>query len=75
MNSVGILRSGLAAVAVTLVLMVLKRDQVRAGFLERGGFEPTPWVDPKWEVIGRFLLLVTSLGTVGRRIGLNLRHS
>lgn len=67
---------GSLAVVVTLAVMVLQRDQVRAGFLERVAFEPTPWVDPQWGVIGLFLvLLVAALGTVGWMIGVNLRRS
>jgi len=59
-------RLGFLVLIATLVVMVLERDQVRAGFLERMAFEPSPWVAPQWGVIGIFLvLLVAALATIG----------
>jgi hypothetical protein len=61
-----LVRLGIATGVATLVVMVLQRDQVRAGFLEVVGFVPSPWVDPQWGVIALFLvLLVVALATVG----------
>jgi hypothetical protein len=60
-----LVRIGLVAVTATIVVMVLQRDQVRAGLLERAAFAPSPWVAPQWGVIALFgVLLAVALGTV-----------
>lgn len=51
--------------ALTIVGMLLVRDQVRAAALERIGFQPVAWISPQWGPFGLFaLLLVAALGTV-----------
>jgi hypothetical protein len=60
-----LLRGTAITLVLTLMMMVLIRDQVRRAALEVAGFEPAPWVEPQWSVIGLFLLLlVVALGTV-----------
>jgi hypothetical protein len=60
-----LLRGTAIALVLTLVMMVLVRDQVRRAALEAAEFEPAAWVEPQWGVIGLFLaLLVIALGTV-----------
>ena len=50
---------------VTLVAMILNRDQVRAGALEAAGFEPNTWIAPQWgPILIFFVLLVAALGAV-----------
>ncbi len=61
-----LLRGSVACAALTLVGMILIRDQVRRGALAAASFEPVSWVAPQWAVIGLFaVLLVAALGTVG----------
>jgi hypothetical protein len=61
----GPLRGLFGSLAVTLVAMILLRDQVRTVALAEAGFTPTPWVEPQWGVIAIFLvLLVAALGTI-----------
>jgi len=48
----------LATLAVTLVLMVLLRDQVRQAALARVGFAQPSWIEPQWVAIGLFLVLL-----------------
>jgi hypothetical protein len=61
----GLVRGSLIALLLTLVTMVLARDQVRRGALEAAGFQPTTWVEPQWGNIALFVaLLVAALGTV-----------
>jgi len=60
-----LLRVGAISLFLTLVMMVLMRDQVRRAALETAGFEPAAWVEPQWGVIGLFLvLLVLAIVTV-----------
>ncbi|MCU0253158.1 MAG: hypothetical protein MUE47_01335, partial [Acidobacteria bacterium] len=60
-----LVRIGSVAVLLTLVLMILSRDQVRRGMLEAAGFESNPWVAPQWGPIALFaLLLVGAVGTI-----------
>jgi len=60
-----LVRVGSVAVLLTLVLMILSRDQVRRGALELAGFETNPWVAPQWGPIALFaLLLVGAIATV-----------
>jgi len=60
-----LVRWGSVAVLLTLVLMILSRDQVRQGALEMAGFELNPWVEPQWGTILIFAaLLVAAIATV-----------
>jgi hypothetical protein len=60
-----LLRTAAGTLGATLVGMILARDQVRRGALERAGFEPHPWVAPQWGPILLFaVLLVIALGLV-----------
>jgi hypothetical protein len=59
------LRGLFGSLAVTLVAMVLLRDQVRTAALAEAGFTPTPWVEPQWGAIAVFLvLLLAAVGTI-----------
>ncbi|RMF74629.1 MAG: hypothetical protein D6738_05860 [Acidobacteria bacterium] len=61
----GLIRGGAWSLGLTLVAMVLMRDQVRQGALEAAGFEPSPWVEPQWGPIVLFVvLLVAALAAV-----------
>ena len=54
-----------SSMALTIVGMLLVRDQVRTAALERIGFQPVAWISPQWGPFGLFaLLLVAALGTV-----------
>ena len=60
-----LLRGSTACLVLTLVAMILIRDQVRRGALEAASFDQVAWIAPQWAVIGLFaLLLVAALGTV-----------
>jgi hypothetical protein len=48
----------LLTLAVTLVVMVLLRDQVRQAAVARAGLGPPAWVEPQWAAIGLFLVLL-----------------
>lgn len=62
----GLIKGASHALLVTLVAMVLMRDQVRQGALAAAGFEMTPWVVPQWGPILLFVaLLVLAVVTVG----------
>ena len=51
---------------LTLVAMVLTRDQLRTASLAVAGFTPTAWVVPQWPAIGAFLaLFAAALATIG----------
>jgi hypothetical protein len=52
------LRGLFASLGVTLLAMILLRDQVRTSALAEAGFIPTPWVEPQWGAIAVFLLLL-----------------
>lgn len=70
----GLVRGAAHALLVTLVTMVLMRDQVRQGALHAAGFEPTSWVVPQWGPIAIFLvLLVVAFATVGYMVRLMVR--
>lgn len=59
------LRASGGALALTLVTMILARDQVRRGALEAAGFQVNPWVAPQWGPILLFaVLLVVALALV-----------
>jgi hypothetical protein len=49
-----------ASLGLTLVAMVLLRDQVRASALAEAKFVPTPWIEPQWGPIAVFLLLLVA---------------
>ncbi len=60
-----LLRGAAISLMLTLVMMILMRDQVRRAALDAAGFEPVPWVVPQWGVIGVFLvLLLVAVATV-----------
>lgn len=47
-----------AATALTLVAMILSRDEVRRGILTKLAYQPTVWIEPQWGVITIFLVLL-----------------
>ena len=49
-----------ALTLVTIVLMILNRDQVRQAALDASGFEPALWIAPQWGPIAIFALLLVS---------------
>lgn len=54
-----------AAMVLTLIGMILARDQLRRAALEKHGLAPNPWVATQWGPILLFaLLLVIALGLV-----------
>jgi hypothetical protein len=60
-----LVRGSLGALVLTLVFMVLVRDEVRRAALERVAFETVPWIEPQWGNIGIFaVLLVAAVGTL-----------
>jgi hypothetical protein len=55
---------GTVLTAVTLIAMVVSRDQVREGMLRLAQFEATTWIEPQWGVIALFgALLVAAIAT------------
>ena len=68
-----LVRIGSVAVLLTLVLMILSRDQVRRGALEAAGFEANPWVEPQWGLILLFALLLA--GAVGAVVWMALAYA
>jgi hypothetical protein len=55
---------GTILTAITLVSMIVSRDNVRAGMLRMAQFEPTTWIEPQWVVIAIFgMLLVAAFAT------------
>jgi hypothetical protein len=59
------LRASGGALALTLITMILARDQVRQGALEMAGFHVNPWVAPQWGPILLFAgLLVAAIALV-----------
>ena len=55
---------GTMLTAITLVAMIVSRDQVRDGMLRMAQFEPTTWIEPQWGVIAIFgVLLVGAFAT------------
>jgi hypothetical protein len=60
----------LAGTLVTLVLMIITRDQVRSAALADAGFTPATWIEPQWGAIAVFgMLLLAALVTIGWMIG------
>ena len=55
---VPLVRLGMGGLCLTLVCMVLMRDQVRQGALAASGYEPVRWVEPQWGNISVFLVLL-----------------
>lgn len=51
---------GIGGLLVTVVCMVLVRDQVRRGALATMNFEPVQWVEPQWFNIILFLVLLVA---------------
>jgi hypothetical protein len=49
---------GSGMLALTLVAMILARDQIRRGALAAAGFEIPVWVEPRWGQLTVFLLLL-----------------
>ena len=61
-----LLGGSLASLAVTLVLMVVSRDQLRSLMLARAGHETSPWVETQRGPLAIFVvLLVAAAGIVG----------
>lgn len=59
-----LVRWGTVFTGVTLVAMIVSRDQVRQGMLRMAQFESTAWIEPQWGVIALFgVLLVAALAT------------
>ena len=56
----GLVRGAAASLLLTLVSMVVMRDQVRAAALEAAGFQANPWVAPQWGPIAIFALLLVA---------------
>jgi hypothetical protein len=50
--------AGSSLLALTLVLMILARDQIRRGALAAAGYEIPAWVEPRWGQLTVFLLLL-----------------
>jgi hypothetical protein len=58
-------KMGMAALVLTLLCMVLIRDQVRRGALALSGYDPVTWVAPQWGNIAVFaVLLLAGVATV-----------
>ncbi len=51
---------GIGGLVITVVCMVLVRDQVRRGALATMNFEPVLWVEPQWANITLFLVLLVA---------------
>jgi len=49
-----------ATLVLTLVAMILARDEIRQGMLERSGFRVNSWVEPQWGPIALFALLLAA---------------
>ncbi len=54
----GLVRGSVSTLALTLIAMILVRDEVRAGMLESAGFQPAGWVETQWGPLTLFLLLL-----------------
>jgi hypothetical protein len=73
-NPAPAVKSGLAALAATLVAMVLTRDQVRESALVLMGYQPNAWIETQWLPMAIFtLLLVGALATIAWMVGLLAR--
>jgi hypothetical protein len=70
----GLMKGSVWSLLLTLVAMVLVRDQVRQGALEAAGFEVQAWVVPQWGPILIFaVLLVTAIALVAWMVGALVR--
>ncbi len=68
-------RSAIALV-LTLVAMIISRDEVRNGMLSRVEFHPATWIEPQWGVMAVFaLLLVGAVATTVWMVRLLLSSS
>lgn len=68
-------KSSVGMIVLTLVLMIVVRDQVRLGTVALAGFRPAEWVEPQWGIIAIFaVLLVGALGTVAWMTALLFRR-
>lgn len=57
-------RAASVTTLLTLMAMIVARDQLRRGMLELGRFSVSSWVEPQWGVIALFgVLLVAAVGT------------
>jgi hypothetical protein len=56
----GLAAAGAGATLLTIVLMVLNRDQVRQAALDGAGFAPAQWIAPQWGPIAIFAVLLVS---------------
>lgn len=56
----GLIKISAATLLLTLVSMILVRDQVRRGALEAAGFEPAGWVVPQWGPMAIFAVLLVA---------------
>jgi hypothetical protein len=62
---VGVAAAGAGATLLTIVLMILNRDQVRQAALDGAGFAPAQWIAPQWGPIAIFaVLLVAAIAVV-----------
>jgi hypothetical protein len=53
----------------TVVMMLLARDEVRRGMLELAQFRMTAWIEPQWDVIGIFAVLLVGAVAVTAWMG------
>jgi hypothetical protein len=61
----GLVRGSLSSLVLTLVGMILTRDQLRRAALEAAQFRAVPWIESQWVNIALFAaLLVAALATV-----------
>ena len=51
---------GTGLTALTLVAMIVSRDQVRDGMLQMAQFQPATWIEPQWGVIALFVVLLVA---------------
>ncbi len=70
----GHLKTAAALLVASIVAMVVARDQVREGMLGIAGFTSTPRIEPQWDVIAIFaVLLVAALATTAWMIAISVR--
>lgn len=49
-----------AATGLTLIAMILSRDEVRRGVLTKLAYQPAVWIEPQWGVISIFVVLLVA---------------
>lgn len=54
----GLVRGSAMSLLLTLILMVVARDQVRQGGLAAAGFQQNPWVQTQWGPLLLFLVML-----------------